>query len=175
MARLKTADMATYRREYMRGWRDENRERVRELDRESRERRKTERDARRALPENRTKNSAATAAYRKRLGPEALKDQRLRQKYGISLADYNRMLDEQAGHCPICGDFLVLTHPHVDHDHETGEVRAILCGLCNQAIGMLRESPRTAENLAKYLREHGKDDGAGPRFGSPKIIRAYRE
>jgi hypothetical protein len=148
--------MKAYMREYMRGWRDENREQVRKLDRESRERHKDERDARRALPVNRAKNSDATAAYRKRLGFDGRKDQRLRRQYGISLVEYNLKVVAQGGLCPICLRPLAGNRPHVDHDHTTKQNRDILCSRCNQAVGLLKESPVSAERLAIYLRKHGK-------------------
>jgi hypothetical protein len=68
--------------------------------------------------------------------------QRLRRKYGISATDYDRMMAEQNGVCAICnspprGEKKVLA---VDHNHMTGEVRALLCDKCNTDIGVL-ESP----------------------------------
>lgn len=102
------------------------------------------------------KNRERTAAYRKRVGPDVIKDQRLRHLYGIDLDEYNARLAAQDYHCPICLRLLTFLTPHVDHDHETGEVRAILCGTCNQAVGMIGESFATAERLVEYLRKHGK-------------------
>jgi hypothetical protein len=40
----------------------------------------------------------------------------------------------------------------VDHDHKTGQVRDVICRLCNMALGSARDSERTLLNLAKYLR-----------------------
>lgn len=67
------------------------------------------------------------------------KDRRrhLRRCYGITLEDYNDLYDQQEGRCAICkeeekreGWWL-----HVDHDHSTGEIRGLLCSVCNLALG----------------------------------------
>jgi len=102
------------------------------------------------------KNRERTAAYRKRVGPVVLKDQRLRHLYGISLDEYNAIVEEQDGYCPICQGPLALLQPHIDHDHESSVIRGVLCSRCNQALGLLLESPQAAERLAAYLRLHGK-------------------
>lgn len=153
---MKTSGMKTYRREYMRKWREENRERSRAAGRKSNAKHKAALAAKRALPENRAKANARAAAWRGRLGANERRNRRLLHQYNITLEDYRRMIGEQDNFCPICNRLLAFLQPHVDHDHETGEVRAILCSACNQAVGMLRENPRVAERLAKYLRKHGK-------------------
>lgn len=56
---------------------------------------------------------------------------------------------ERRGQCIRCG---ITTH--VDHDHETGQVRGLLCSRCNTAEGCLLGSPIRAERLAAYLRKH---------------------
>lgn len=66
-----------------------------------------------------------------------------------------KLTSEQGGKCAVCGgegtalgngkSGLVL-----DHDHETGEPRAMLCGMCNAALGMMRESPDLVMSLAMY-------------------------
>lgn len=78
-----------------------------------------------------------------------------RKKYGISLEDYDRMLGEQDGRCAICrreSD----KHLVVDHDHESGAVRALLCSSCNMAVGFVREDPVIAEQIIFYLTHFGK-------------------
>ena len=80
--------------------------------------------------------------------------------YGITIADYNAILERQGGVCAICKK-----HPGetlcVDHCHATGKVRGLLCRKCNAAIGFLEDDPRNARAAAAYLeaarREHRKD------------------
>lgn len=59
------------------------------------------------------------------------RDQRYRSRYGITLADYDQMLADQGGKCAICERELSLD---VDHDHDTGEVRGLLCRGCNMRL-----------------------------------------
>lgn len=79
----------------------------------------------------------------------------LRRKYGLTPAEIEAMAAEQGGVCAICG-----AAPrgrwkrlHVDHDHATGAVRALLCNDCNLKIGVL-ESDWVALAIA-YLVVHG--------------------
>jgi hypothetical protein len=59
------------------------------------------------------------------------------------------MLAEQEGSCKVCG---MPGKLHVDHDHETGAVRGLLCGGCNHALGHAGDNPNVLEALANYLR-----------------------
>jgi hypothetical protein len=85
--------------------------------------------------------------------PENDRRYQLRRKYGITLEDYERLHTAQGGRCAICDDEVELG---VDHDHLTGEVRALLCNGCNTAIGLLRENPILTEKALEYLRAHPK-------------------
>lgn len=62
------------------------------------------------------------------------------------------------GLCDICGEPSAEPHPrlHIDHDHETGELRGLLCHNCNTAIGLLRDSSELVMQAAAYLERHGK-------------------
>lgn len=141
---------------YMKRWRDANPDRTRANAKRYNERHRAVLAARRAEPDNRVKARARTAAYRERLGSEERRNRRLIKNYGITLEDYRALASEQSGYCPICEGPLCLLHPHVDHDHDGGDVRGVLCSRCNQAVGMLLESPRAARRLAMYLEKHGK-------------------
>lgn len=82
------------------------------------------------------------------------KKRRLAQ-YGLSLADYERMCNEQNGKCKICS--LVPNGVrsngvlHVDHSHTTGEVRSLLCHRCNVVLGLIDENPEIAKRIIAYL------------------------
>jgi Recombination endonuclease VII len=82
--------------------------------------------------------------------PELGWGKRLRDKYKISPADYERMAAEQAGRCAICRK--VPERLFVDHDHQTGRVRGLLCRDCNFALGWLRDDADTAIAAAGYLK-----------------------
>lgn len=77
----------------------------------------------------------------------------LRKKYGIDQADYLRMRDEQGDLCLICRDSLP-EPAYVDHCHETGRVRGLLCLTCNTGIGSFKERPEVLIWAAAYLLKH---------------------
>jgi hypothetical protein len=82
----------------------------------------------------------------------------LEYKYGMTHDDYERMLVEQDHKCAVCG--IDAKHSEnsrlcVDHDHDTGEVRGLLCKKCNQAIGLLQDNADFCDAAGRYLRLHG--------------------
>jgi hypothetical protein len=90
----------------------------------------------------------------------ASKDSALRATFGISLADYGRMLVEQDGKCAICRHEEtqmrggVVKALSVDHDHTTGKVRGLLCADCNHMIGKAKENRDTLLAAIRYLDKH---------------------
>lgn len=80
------------------------------------------------------------------------RDARYYKKYGKRYDELSAMFDAQQGECRICSKALVLgKSTHVDHDHDTGAVRGILCMGCNVALGHLRDSPSLCIKAASYL------------------------
>lgn len=82
------------------------------------------------------------------------KDKTLRSKYGITLKDWQRIFQEQGECCAICksktpnhgsGQFVV------DHDHEFGTIRGILCGKCNVMLGQANDDHGILFDAAMYL------------------------
>ena len=74
----------------------------------------------------------------------------LMQKYGISAAQVEVMKAGQDGLCAICRTNAAV---HVDHDHATGRVRAILCESCNGFLGAFNDDPRLIRAAIEYLEE----------------------
>lgn len=76
----------------------------------------------------------------------------LRKRFGIDQADYFEMLKTQGGVCAICkkppeeGKYL-----HVDHDHNTGDIRGLLCKPCNHGLGNFKDDVDTLTNAIEYL------------------------
>lgn len=66
----------------------------------------------------------------------------------MTLEDYEKMSDLQNGKCAICGEKKEL---HVDHDHETGMIRGLLCGNCNRAIGIMKDDKNLLIKAIEYL------------------------
>jgi hypothetical protein len=83
--------------------------------------------------------------------------QKLKSVYGISLDSFNELLEIQNGKCAICRQpESKKQRLSVDHDHNTGEVRGLLCFACNAGIGFLQDSSKVLQKAAKYLKEKGK-------------------
>lgn len=76
---------------------------------------------------------------------------RAAQLYGLNPATYRRMVEAQSGRCYICQQPPGRKGLGVDHNHTTGKVRALLCQLCNMAIGSMREDPALCRRVATYL------------------------
>lgn len=89
---------------------------------------------------------------------------RLKREYGITLEDYNKMLEDQNGVCSICKKSETSIHEKtnklrnlaVDHCHETGKVRGLLCSKCNRGLGYFKDNVMNLIKAAKYLIFHRK-------------------
>ena len=83
-------------------------------------------------------------------GKLARKKYNLAKAFGITLEDWDKMFVQQNGQCAICKrEFSQLKMtPFVDHNHETGQVRGLLCPVCNQFLGLIKDNP---QSLLNYL------------------------
>lgn len=81
------------------------------------------------------------------------RNRHLKYTYGITLVDYEKILSDQNGVCGICGTDVPGGHGawHVDHDHETGIVRGLLCVKCNVGIGHFNHDTERLNLAVKYL------------------------
>jgi len=76
----------------------------------------------------------------------------VKKTYGLAAGEYDRRYSEQGGVCAICQRATGKTKRlAVDHDHETGAVRGLLCGPCNKMVGYFRNSPEAFRRAAYYL------------------------
>jgi len=88
-----------------------------------------------------------------------IRNSNLKAHFNMRVKDYDKMLEKQNGVCAICGKQETMTRNRrlknlaVDHDHETGEVRALLCGHCNAGLGSFYENVEVMEKAIKYLKE----------------------
>lgn len=80
---------------------------------------------------------------------------RLAKNYGITMQEYEEMFELQEGTCAICGDEQD-DMLFVDHDHETGEVRGLLCLHCNSGIGYFGDDVSKLEKAIAYLHKEEK-------------------
>ena len=121
----------------------------------------------RRTPEAKERQRIANAKYRAQPGylaqrraykstqkaKDARRNQLLVKNFGITLDQYNVILEKQGGVCAIC-----LKHSEkgkrslaLDHDHRNGKIRGLLCRFCNQAIGQLDDDVDRLIRAIKYL------------------------
>ena len=90
--------------------------------------------------------------YRKSNGRN-VKRTYLKMLYGITIEDFERIQEDQDGKCKICGEEekAVIRGVPLDHCHETGKIRGLLCHRCNKGLGEFGESPEMLRKAAEYL------------------------
>lgn len=76
----------------------------------------------------------------------------LSRKFGLTTEEFSAMLLGQNSECKICGCHM--DDPQIDHNHDTGKVRALLCSPCNLSLGLLKENPETLHNMITYINDY---------------------
>ena len=118
-----------------------------------------------------------TKKYRDNRDAEKYKvDQRRwtqKYKYGLSEHSFEAMLVDQGGKCPICSADLSieLGAYAVDHNHNTKEVRGILCKPCNHGLGLLKDDPTVVLAAASYLQTRGHYGGRPEGYSATTVQR----
>ncbi len=119
-----------------------------------------------SVQEYKANRARCKACHKKRLkstyDAEKIRERNLRNNYGLTLEDYNIMLFQQGYVCAVCKqEETVIDHYtqqpkslSVDHDHETGKVRQLLCTTCNQVLGNIEKDSQRVKLLIKYLKKH---------------------
>ena len=81
----------------------------------------------------------------------------LKRMFNITPEDWELKASAQKYKCAICKkECITGKRLAVDHDHETGKIRDLLCGNCNQGLGKFKDSPQLLDEAAEYLRKHGR-------------------
>lgn len=134
-----------YQREYMREWRNCNREKVRGY-------------AARHYAANHEARLAKSQQWRERHRVR-LADLEAARRLGLCIEEIQAMRGAHSGQCDICGHVETkkdrrgnLLRLAIDHCHSTGLVRGQLCNVCNRAIGMMGDNPDLLEKAVEYLR-----------------------
>jgi len=86
-------------------------------------------------------------------GKAAARRKHLKRVYDITPEYWDLLFNAQNGMCAGCGTTEPGGHHntfHVDHNHDTEEVRGLLCGACNMALGLLNDDPKVLQNLVAY-------------------------
>jgi len=73
------------------------------------------------------------------------------QKYGLSEEEYWELYEQQSGACAICGQIPEGKRLAVDHNHNSGSVRGLLCQGCNTALGHAKDNANILLKMAEYL------------------------
>lgn len=121
--------------------------------------------ARKYSATHREKLRAYYAEYRRINGrppddPATARAYLLSKKYGLTTAQYGEMLEAQGGVCALCGKAQTIVRfgrtvrLAVDHDHETGQIRQLLCHHCNAGLGAFQDDPNLLAKAIAYLERH---------------------
>ena len=98
--------------------------------------------------------------YRENYDPDKERRRALRLKYGVTPEQLDALETAQGGVCAICGGPWI-EHRYgtymVDHCHETGEVRGLLCNPCNKGLGHFRDDSLRLQKAVRYLNGGNKD------------------
>jgi recombination endonuclease VII len=103
-------------------------------------------------------NRAHLAAYKRKRrlegkekprDPQYFTKRHLQKKYNMTVEEHAALLIKQEGRCAICR--IALERTNVDHDHNTGKVRGILCPSCNMALGLFQDSTAVLQAAKDYL------------------------
>lgn len=91
----------------------------------------------------------------RRDNPDRHRKYEAKSNYGITPELYDKMLEEHEHRCAICGSreggkFKTL---NIDHCHNTGKIRGLLCHLCNRGLGLFKDDPVLLEKAIAYLRD----------------------
>lgn len=135
---------------YMRQWYQANKAKVNEY-------RRAKKDAINARKREQYASSKAVQDYYKesakryrQKNPSRRRHTEIRNRYGLTIEQYESLLASQGDRCAICRCEFAGT-PYVDHNHTTNKPRGLLCAKCNFGIGQFNDSPELLLAAAKYL------------------------
>lgn len=81
-----------------------------------------------------------------------VKKSAIKRKYGIDWEQFMQMYEDQEGLCAICKKEPTKDQMlSIDHSHQTGKVRGLLCGPCNRALGLFKDNPETLQTAKEYV------------------------
>ena len=110
-------------------------------------------------PQGRSSECKACTNARQKANYDPVKNRakNLRNRFGMSLEDYDQILESQNGQCRICGTDTPGNKGRfvVDHNHATEKVRGLLCWSCNVGIGHLQDDPSILLSAFNYLSTNG--------------------
>lgn len=97
--------------------------------------------------------SRAIRAKKGESDKRARRDYRLKKEYGITAEEADALFLAQGRKCALCDNAIAeITKAHIDHCHETGRVRGMLCFTCNKALGMLGDNEAGLLRALRYVK-----------------------
>lgn len=132
------------RQEYMRKYQKEHPDMYRESNRKYKEKH----------PDRYKENHRKQSQRWREKYPDQQRYSHMKSNYGLLKEEFLNIIKEQCGLCPICGkelDLLSKRGIHIDHVHDTGKVRGILCKNCNLLLGHAYEKISTLQSAIAYL------------------------
>ena len=85
---------------------------------------------------------------------DASKNFSYQRLYGITIQDYNSLLNKQGGGCEVCGKPPKTRRLYVDHNHSNKKVRGLLCHNCNAALGHVKDEVSILKKLIEYIEKY---------------------
>lgn len=136
---------------YRKGNKDTIRDKKREVRNNNKD--KISEEKRKYYLENRERELKKANNYYKNNKPRVA-NARLIRLFGVTVEEYDSMLEAQGMSCAVCGstDTKTLGRFCVDHDHATGGVRGLLCSKCNFGIGNFNDDPEIMMSAAAYIK-----------------------
>lgn len=101
------------------------------------------------MPYKRKEDSAAATKRYREKNPDSVREWYLVRNYGIGSQEFNELARAQNGQCAICGD--AIEDLVVDHNHNTGAVRGLLCRSCNSGLGLFKDNLERLRGAVRYM------------------------
>lgn len=110
-------------------------------------------------PEKKLARDKIKSEQQRSLSQDKRRDYMLKHRYGINQEDYDNLLESQNYKCAICKrDSREMAYfLHVDHCHENGHVRGLLCSPCNVFLGIMKDDVSLISNAITYLTKERKE------------------
>src|SRR6478609_3622906 len=103
-------------------------------------------------------NARGKNFYHKKGGKTKVKFNSILRNYGLNKDQYLKKFENQQYRCSICSKALKIDkNSHIDHNHETGQIRDILCNSCNFILGIIEINILKIENFMGYIDKHSLD------------------
>ena len=158
----RTEEQKEHRRQVRKAWREKNKDRVDEYDRRRRHNPKYREVNNKWRENNKDRINAEKRELRRtEHGKNQMRKYNI-QGTGLTVEQYDAAVEKQNNKCAICGAEYTASKTgrckrlSIDHHHDTMVFRGLLCHRCNTAVGLVKDDPVIAQNMAAYLLERNQ-------------------